>query len=142
FHLVAFRQKAQYMVTLGHIIVLVNIDAELHLFEDDLLLILFGRPLFLFLLVQIFAVIHDAANGGDGIGRDLHQVQVLFPRPFDSIEWGHYTQLVAISIDHANLSRADALIHADKTLVDSTLQSSRAIAIFVGLPGRRHAATT
>src|SRR5262245_27416467 len=123
------------MVALGNVIVLVHIDAELHFLQDDLFLILLRRALFLFLLVQVFAVIHDAANWGDGVGRDLHQVKILFPRPFDGVKWGHYAQLVAISIDHADFSRADALIHADKTFVDSSLQKPRAILFFVGLPG-------
>src|SRR5262249_6942222 len=126
-YLVAFTQEAQHMVALGNVIVLVHIDAELHFLQHDLFLILLGRALFLFLLVQVFAVIHDAANRGHGIRRDLYQVKILLPRLFDGIVRGHNAQLVAIAIDHADLSRADALIHADKTFVDSTLQKSRAI---------------
>ena len=62
-YLVSFVQKAQHVIFLRLVIVVVHIDAELDLFYGDRFLVLLRLALFLFLLVQIFPVVHDAAHG-------------------------------------------------------------------------------
>ncbi len=62
FYLVAFVQKAQHVILFRFVIVIVHINAELDLFYRDRFLVLLGLALFLFLLVQIFPVVHDAAD--------------------------------------------------------------------------------
>src|SRR5271169_5109565 len=61
-HLVAFGKEAQNVVLLGFVVVVVNVDAELYFLDHDLVLVLLGLAFALFLLVKVFAVIHDAAN--------------------------------------------------------------------------------
>ena len=51
FHFVAIRQEPDHVVPLGDVIVLVHVDAEFHFFQDNLLLVLFRCPFFLFLLI-------------------------------------------------------------------------------------------
>ena len=121
FYFVALSQEAEYMISLGDVIMLVHVHAELNFLQDDLLLVLLGRAFLFFILVEELAVIHDAAHWRHRVGRNLYQVKVLFPGPFGSIEGSHDAQLVAIGINHANLPRADAVIHANKALVDSIL---------------------
>src|SRR5260370_11911001 len=131
--LVPFAEEAPHMVALGHVIVLVHVDAELYFFQHDLFLVFLGRAFFLFLLVQVFAVIHDAANRGHGVGRDLYQIELLLSRSFDGIERGHNAQLITVRIDHAGLARADAFVHANKTFVDSILPKFPGHRIFCGI---------
>src|SRR6516164_6091924 len=64
FDLVALFKKTQHVVFLGFIVVVVHVDAEFYLFYRDRLLVLLGLSLFLFLLIEILAVVHDATYGG------------------------------------------------------------------------------
>src|SRR5579862_1204770 len=125
-HLVAFIQEAQHVVLFGLIVVLVHVDAELHFLDGDGFLVLFGLALLLFLLVEKFAVIHDAANRRLGSGRDLHQVKILGTGHLERLERRHDADLLAFVVNHAHFAGANALIHADKTLVDTNLRPLRA----------------
>jgi hypothetical protein len=55
--------------------VLVHGHGELDLLDHDYLLLLFGGALAFFLLVEVAAVVLDAANRGNRVGGDLHQVE-------------------------------------------------------------------
>jgi hypothetical protein len=123
FDLVAFVQKTQDVVLLGLVVVIVHVDAELHFFYGDRLLMLLGLALFLFLLVQKFPVIHDAANRGLRGGGNLDQVQILFAGHLERFKWRHDSDLLAFIADHANFARANTLICADKTFIDTNLRS-------------------
>src|SRR5215469_17545253 len=105
------------MVPFGHVIVLVHIDAELYFLQDDLLLVLLRRPFFLFLFIQEFAVIHNSANWGYGSRRDLYQVKILFAGLSGRILRCHDAKLFTLWANHAYFTSADAIIHANKTLV-------------------------
>jgi hypothetical protein len=76
----------------------------------------------LFLLVKIFAVIHDAANGRLRCGRNFHQIQGFFAGDLERIEGSHNSQLVAFIVDHANFADANTLVGADKPFVDTVLR--------------------
>ncbi len=116
-------QKAQHMILFGLVIVVVHVDAELDLFYGNRLLMLLGFALFLFLLVEIFPVIHDAANGRLRGGRNLNQVQVLAFGQFQRFEGGHYADLFAFISDHANFAGSNAVIGSDKTFIDTVLRA-------------------
>src|ERR1017187_2353591 len=88
-HLVAFGEKAQHVVLLGVVVVIVHIDAELHFLDHDLVLMFLGLALALFLLIQVFPVIHDAANRRLGGGRDFYQVQGFLAGDLERVEGGH-----------------------------------------------------
>jgi hypothetical protein len=121
FHLVAFRKEAQHVVALGHVIVLVNVDAELNFLQDDLLLVLLRRALLLFLFIQVLPVVHDAADGRNGVRRDLYQIKILFAGLSRRIHRRHDAELLAVRADHAHFACADALIHANKPFIYASL---------------------
>ena len=123
FDLISLAQEAQHMILLRHVVVVVDVDAEFHFFNDDLFLVLFGLALFLFLLVQEFPVIHDAANRGLSGGRDFNQVQVLFAGHFQRFVGRQDPDLVAFVIDHANFARTNPIVGADKALIDTILRT-------------------
>src|ERR1041384_8034456 len=117
--LVAFTEKTQHMVLFGLVIVIVHIDAELHFLDRDRLLMLLGFAFFFLLLVQEFPVIHDAANRGLRCGGNLYQVEVTFTGHLERFKRCQDADLLALIINHANLSRANTLVCADKSLVDT-----------------------
>ena len=83
------RKKAQHVVLLGLVVVIVHVDAELHFLDHDLVLMFLGFALALFLLVQVFPVIHDATNRRLGGGRDFYQVEGFFAGNFERFEGRH-----------------------------------------------------
>ena len=120
--LIAFIQKTQHVVFLSLVVVIVHVDAELHFFNGNRLLVLFSLTLFLFLLVQEFPIIHDAANRGLRGGGNLDQVQILFAGHLKRFKWRHDSDLLAFIADHANFACANTLICADKTFIDTNLR--------------------
>ena len=122
-HFVAVVQKTKDVIFLGLVIVVVDVDAELDLFYGDGFLVLLGFALFLFLLVQILPVVHDAAHGRLRGGRNFDQVQILFAGFFDGFEGGHDAELLAFVVNHADFTRPDTIVGADKTFIDTVLRS-------------------
>ena len=123
FNLVPFSEKTQHVVLFGFVIVVVHIDTELYFFHHDLFLVLFRFALTLFLLVQEFPIVHDAAYRGLRGGRNLNQIQVFFAGHLERFEWRQDANLVAFVIDHANFACADALVGADKAFIDTVLRT-------------------
>src|SRR5215472_161315 len=121
FDLVSLCQKAQYVIPLGNVIVLVHVYAELHFLEHNLLLVLLGRALFFLLLVKKFAVIHDPADRRHSVRGYFYQVEVDFAGFLERFVRWKDSKLVPIRVNHAYLTRADALIHTDKTLIYTIL---------------------
>src|SRR5216683_5821931 len=122
FHLVSFVEEAQYMILLGFVVVIVHVDTKLHFFDRNGLLLFLGFPLALFVLVQEFPIIHDAANRRLRGRGNFHQVQVSFAGHLERLEGRHHANLFPFVTDHANFARPDALVHADKTFVDTVLR--------------------
>lgn len=75
FYLVAFGKEAKSMILLGLVVVLVESDRELHFLDDDHFLLLTRSVFALIFFVEEAAVILDAADRRNGIGRDLHQIE-------------------------------------------------------------------
>ena len=121
--LVAFIQKTEYVILFGFVIVVVHVDAELDLFYGDRFLVFLGFALFLFLLVEILPVVHDAAHGRLRGGRNLNQIQILFAGFFDGFVGWHDAKLLPIVINHADFARPNAIVGADKTLIDRILRA-------------------
>jgi hypothetical protein len=84
---------------------------------------LLGFALFLFLLVEILPVIHDAAYGRLRGGRNLNQIQIFFSGFLDGFVRRHDAQLVAFVVNYADFARPNAIVGADKTLVDTILRA-------------------
>jgi len=74
------------------------------------------------LLVQKLPVIHDAANRRLRCGGNLYQVKVFFAGHLERFERRHDTDLLAFVADHANFARANTVICADKTFIDTNLR--------------------
>ena len=122
FHLVAVVEEAQHMILFGLVIVIVHVDTKLYFFDRYGLLLFLGFALALFVLVQEFPVVHDAANRRLRSRGNLHQVQVSFAGHLERLEGRHHANLFPFVTDDAYFARPDALVHADKTLVDTILR--------------------
>lgn len=120
-YLVTVIQKAQHVVFLGLIIVLIDVNAELYLFDGDGFLVLLGGAFLLFFFVKEFPVILDLADWGVGVGRDLNQIETSFAGNLKGFKGRHDAELITFIVDHTHLAGADPIIHPDKTLVDSIL---------------------
>ena len=139
FYLVAFTQKPQHMVSFGHVIVLIHVDAELYFLQDDLFLVLFRRPFLFFLLVEELAVIHNAAHRRIRSGRDLYQIKILLTGLSRRIHWVHNAQLFTLWANHADFPRPDALIHLNKPFIYAILLNPPGkLTLLVELRGAPH----
>src|SRR6476659_1694043 len=127
------------MVSFGDVIVLIHVDAELYFFQDDLLLVLFGRPFLLFLLVEELAIVHDAANRWHRSGRNLYQVKTLLAGLSRCILRRHNTKLFAVRANHAYFACANPLIHLNKAFIYAILLNpSGKLTLLVELRGAPH----
>ncbi len=114
FHLVALAEESDSHVLLRLIVVLIDRHGELDfLDDDDLLLLARGTVGFIF-LVEVLTVILNLADWGDGIGRDLNQVEGTFAGHLKGFEGSHDAQLFAVLVDDADLACTNALVGADE----------------------------
>jgi len=114
--LVAFAEEADSLIFLRLVVVLVDGDGELNLFNgDDLLLFAGGAVAFVF-LVEELAVILDLADGRDGIGRDLDEVERTLTGHLKGLEGGHDAELFAVLVDDADFAGADTFVSTDERL--------------------------
>jgi hypothetical protein len=114
--LIAFAEKADGLVLLRLVVVFVYRDREFDLFDDDDLLFLAGSAIALVLLVEELAVVLNFADGRNGIGGDLYEVESPFAGHFEGFEGSHDAELFAIFVDDANFAGADTFIGADERL--------------------------
>lgn len=121
--LVTFLEEAKRMILLGLVVVVVHVDTKLYFLDGDDFLVLFGFAFPLFLLVEVLAEVHDAANGRLRRRRNLNQVHVAFPGDFERVLRGHNPELIAFIIDYADFAYANALVSANKSLVDTILRN-------------------
>ena len=127
--LVAVVQKADGLVLLGLVVVLVHCDGELDFLDDDDLLLFARRPLALVFFVEEFAVILNAANRWDGVGRNLHQIQTALAGDLEGFKRWKNAELFAIFVNYANFTRAYPIVDADKlfrrTFIDGPPPNAR-----------------
>ncbi len=131
-YLVAIVQKANGLIFLGLIVMLVDGDRELDFLDGDDLLLFAGSPFTLIFFVEEFAVILNAANRGHGVGRDLYQVEAAFASNFESFKGWENAKLFSIFVNHANFTRTYPIVDADKlfrrTLIDVPPPNARGVA--------------
>jgi len=123
-YLVALLQKAQHVVLLELVVVLVDVDAELYFLDVDDLLVLLGRALLLLFFVKILAVILNTADRRVRGSRDFYQVKSSFTSNSERLKRLHDSKLGSVFVDHTDFAGANALIGADKTLVDTLLRGN------------------
>jgi hypothetical protein len=110
----AFAQESHSLVLLGLIVMLIHGHRELDLLDDDDLLLLARGAVALVFFVEIFAVVLDLADRRDGVGGDLYQVEGALASHLEGFEGGHDAELLAVFVDDADFTGADALIGADE----------------------------
>ena len=116
FDLVAIAEEADGLIFLGLVVMLVDGDGELDFLDDDDLLLLASGAVALVLLVQVFAVVLDLADGRNGVGRDLDEVEGLFAGHLQGLKRGHDAELFTIFVDNAHFTGADTFVGANKRL--------------------------
>ena len=107
---VTFLQEFLGVFRLGIEVVGVDAGAHADLFDLHDLLILLGFLLTLLLIEAELGIVHDLADGGDSIGRDLHKVKALLLRQLVGFVGRHNTQLGTVSADQADLFIPDFFV--------------------------------
>ena len=74
------------------------------------MLILAGFLLLLALLKAELSVVHELADGGDGVGGNLHQVQVGFAGLGHGLGQGHNPKLLPLGGDQAHFLVVNFLV--------------------------------
>ena len=115
-HLVAFAEKAHSLIFLGLVVVLIDGDRELDLFDGVDFLLLARGAVALVLLIQELAVVLNAADGWNCVRRNLDEIKPAFPGDLQGFEGGQNAKLFAVFVDDADLAGADTFIGADKRL--------------------------
>ena len=135
--LVAFLKEADGPVFLGLVVVLVDGDGELDFLDDDDFLLFAGRSLALVFLVEIFAVVLNAANRGNRVRRDFDQVETALAGDFQGFKGGEDSELLPIFVDDANFTRSNPIVDANKlfcrTFIDLPPPSARECARLVSI---------
>jgi hypothetical protein len=121
-HLVALLKEAQHVVLFELVVVLVHVDAELDFLDVDDLLVLLGRAFLLFFFVEKLAVILNATDRRIGRRGNLYQVESSFAGNFERLKRLQDAKLGSVFVNHTDFAGANALIGADKTLVDTFLR--------------------
>ena len=116
FDLVAFIEKADSLVLLGLVIVLVHGDGKFDFLYRNNLLLFAGGAFALFFFVKITAVVLDAADGRDSVGRNLNEIEAALAGDSQSFVGRQDSELDAVFIDDADFAGANAFVDADKRL--------------------------
>lgn len=102
-------------------VMVVRFRAQLNFFDFDLFLRFASLALFLRLLVQELAEIHNAGDRRFGVGRHLYQIEFGLLGEPDGLRRLYYTQVASLGINHSNFRDTDISIHAMLLLTDSDL---------------------
>ncbi len=113
-YFIPITEKANRLVFLCLIVMLVDGDGELDLFDDDNFLLLASRAVALVLLIEELAVILDLAHRGYGVRRDFYKIQGSFASHFESVKGRHNAELLAVLVDDADFAGADTFVGADE----------------------------
>jgi hypothetical protein len=111
-HLVAAIEESRGLPSLRFEIMIVDLRPYADLFQFDDMLIATGFALFPALLVPEFAIIHQSADRGDGVRRDLDQVEAPVARHLQRFERGNDANLLALLVDEPDLADPDTLVDA------------------------------
>lgn len=109
-HPVAVGQKALGVADLDIEIIDVDSRGHTHFFDLDDPLVFLCLLVPLGLLEAILAVIHELADGGDGVGGNLHQVQVGFAGLGHGLGQGHNPKLLPLGGDQAHFLVVNFLV--------------------------------
>ena len=117
-HLVAFFEELQNSIALRLVIMFACARPKFHFLELDGLLVLSRLMLPLVELVEVLAVIDDAADRRRGGGRNFYEVQSLAPRDLQGFKGGHDAKLIAVLVNHPDFFSPDPLINPNVPICD------------------------
>jgi hypothetical protein len=110
--LVATLEEAHDVALLGLVVMGVDLGAELLLLDRGQLLVPAGLPGLLRALVLELAVVHELADRGAGLGRDLDEVELgLLGEPQGVLDT-HDADLLAVRSDEPDLRHANPVVDA------------------------------
>ena len=132
--LVATLQKLDCLIFLRLVVVLVYRNGELDFLDRDDLLLLAGGSLGFFFLVEIAAVILNAADGRDGVGRDFDQVESALAGYFERFKGRQDAELFAVFVDYADFAGANAIVDADERLGRTFIECDGTSSKWAGRP--------
>jgi hypothetical protein len=119
-YFVAFTKEPLDLV-LAHVeIVLGSGRPELYFLELGSFVMLLLLVLLLALLIEIFAVVGDLADGRIRGRGNFHDIQTALTGKLHGLKRLHDAQLRALFIYHANFPRPDAFIHPDTVIRPET----------------------
>src|SRR5262249_49221821 len=107
------------------VVVVVGLRPELDLFDLDDRRVLLRLVGLLRLLVLELPVVHDAADGRHGLGRDLAEVEPSVFRHTQRLVRRHDAELAVVIRDDADLRHANATVDAVRVLGRRSLRWSR-----------------
>ena len=110
--LVALGEEFLGAVGLDGQVVRIDLGAQTDFFKLAVLAVAAGFLLFLFLLVLPLAIVHDPADGGLGLRRDLHQVQAGFARAALGFVEVDDADLFVVVVNQENRRDADEVVDA------------------------------
>ena len=89
FHLVAFVEEADGVFELEVVVSLCGLRSEADFFHFDFHLLCLHLLLPLFLLVEEFGVVDEAADRWGGVGRNLYEIYFLILCKLESLAYRH-----------------------------------------------------
>ena len=107
---VAIGQEALGVADLDIEIIDVDSRGHTHFFDLNNPLVFLCLLVPLGLLKAILSVVHERADGGDGVGRNLHQVQVGVAGLGHGLGQGHDTELFTLGGDQAHFLVVNFLV--------------------------------
>ena len=128
-YLVSLMKQPRGVVLLKLVIVLVCARPELYFLDGNESLFGLRFLLFLLLLVLVLAEVYDSANGRLSLRRDLDQIKSFSSRDLDCLLGRHYSKLVAVVIDYADLTNSNTIVDTNRRhAISSVSESSPLIA--------------
>jgi len=110
--LVPCLEEAHDVTLLGLVVVGIDLRPELHLLDDGQHLVTTRLPGFLRTLVLELSIVHELADRGSGLRRDLHQIEVGLLRKAHGLADRHDADLLTLGADEPDLGNADPVVDA------------------------------
>ena len=113
-HLVFFIQKSRDLFQLDLIVAFTDVRLQADLFEVRHMLVPLDAPLLFFLVIFVFAVIHDAANWRFCRRSDLDKVQLMLFGQLQCPLNGDNAQLLGVGANDADFRDPYAFVYTDE----------------------------
>ncbi len=109
-YLVTCQQEAAGLFCFHVHIVGIGAWAQAHLFHLNLFLMLSRFPILFALFVAKLPVVHQAADGRGGVGRNLNKIQILLFGQFEGFVCGKDAELIPLRTNNPHLAGPNTII--------------------------------